>query len=316
MTPRLCRLHLCPNHPGNIVTAIEGLTLSLACMDKLRRLPFLKRNVRRGFLNYCHARGVSTRQTEDYVPSITVAFRLAASDLDPHKASISCHECPLCQLHLPFQTREMLEIHLDLDHDEVKTIWDKIDEQIWGLVLVLPSQSEDVRMSPSPGIQSFHPEAATPEPAPSTFGPTARYPFLPAKSEYGGPDVNYSARFGGPKIYDLLNTLPMEPFGLLAWSVLDKEEEIFESDDIPDEHKVIHALWARWIFFNHNRNFFIANYCEGVKTFIDEYWRMIRLAAGWSALRYWLLMLMANRYLLPKEVALLLARYERWCSDE
>jgi hypothetical protein len=42
----------------------------------------------------------------------------------------------------------------------------------------------------------------------------------------------------------------MEPYGILGWAVLDREEEIFESDDIPDEHKVMHALWGRWIFFN------------------------------------------------------------------
>ncbi|KAJ6472182.1 hypothetical protein C8R47DRAFT_741376 [Mycena vitilis] len=84
-------------------------------------------------------------------------------------------------------------------------------------------------------------------PPPNPFGPTARYPFLPAKSEYGGPDIHYSVRFGGPKIYDLLHTLPMEKYGALAGEVLEREEEIFARDDIPDEHKVMHALWARWI---------------------------------------------------------------------
>jgi len=39
----------------------------------------------------------------------------------------------------------------------------------------------------------------------------------------------------------------MEPFGVLSWAVLDREEEIFECDDIKDEYKVMHALWARWI---------------------------------------------------------------------
>lgn len=82
------------------------------------------------------------------------------------------------------------------------------------------------------------------------LGPAARPPYLPAKSEYGGPDIYYSRRPDGPRIYDLLGTLPMECFGVLAWAVLDKEEEIFESDDMKDEHKVMHALWARWIILN------------------------------------------------------------------
>jgi len=105
----------------------------------------------------------------------------------------------------------------------------------------------------------------------------------------------------------------MEPYGILGWAVLDKEEEIFESDDIPDEHKVMHALWGRWIFFN--RNLFIAHYYNGTKKFVDDYWKMIRLAAGWDALRYWLVMLMTTRFLTGRDAALLLKRYEEWCSE-
>lgn len=42
----------------------------------------------------------------------------------------------------------------------------------------------------------------------------------------------------------------MEPFGVLAWAITDREEEIFESDEMRDEYKVMHALWARWIMLN------------------------------------------------------------------
>lgn len=38
-----------------------------------------------------------------------------------------------------------------------------------------------------------------------------------------------------------------------------------------------------------NRNKFIANYYKGTIAFVDAYWRMIHRAAGWDALRYWLL---------------------------
>jgi hypothetical protein len=31
------------------------------------------------------------------------------------------------------------------------------------------------------------------------------------------------------------------------------------------------------------------NYYKGVVAFIDAYWRMIHQAAGWKAMRYWLL---------------------------
>ena len=69
----------------------------------------------------------------------------------------------------------------------------------------------------------------------------------------------YSCRPGGETLYDLLNTLSMEPYGVLEWAVLDKEEEIFESDEVKDEYKVMHALWARWIFLNRLVASFIVN---------------------------------------------------------
>lgn len=42
----------------------------------------------------------------------------------------------------------------------------------------------------------------------------------------------------------------MEPFGVLEWDILEREEEIYESDDVAVEFKVMHALWVRWITLN------------------------------------------------------------------
>jgi hypothetical protein len=36
-------------------------------------------------------------------------------------------------------------------------------------------------------------------------------------------------------------------FGVLSWVVVNREEEMFELDEILDEDKVMQALWARWI---------------------------------------------------------------------
>ena len=90
----------------------------------------------------------------------------------------------------------------------------------------------------------------TPPPADNLLGPAAQPPYLPAKSEYGGPTIYHSYRPGGPCLFDLLNTLPLDPFGVLDWEILDREEEIYESDDVKEEYKVMHALWARWIMLN------------------------------------------------------------------
>lgn len=75
----------------------------------------------------------------------------------------------------------------------------------------------------------------------------------PPKNDRYGPAAEpplESCRPGGPRIYDLLNDLPLEPFGILAWSIVDREEEIYELQDVRDEDKVVLALWNRWIFLN------------------------------------------------------------------
>jgi len=38
-----------------------------------------------------------------------------------------------------------------------------------------------------------------------------------------------------------------------------------------------------------HRNQFISDYLRGTIAFVDHYWRIIHKAAGWEALRYWLL---------------------------
>jgi hypothetical protein len=120
-------------------------------------------------------------------------------------------------------------------------------------------------------------EAATrPPPASNPLGPAAQPPYLPAESEYGGPTLYYSCRPLGPFLFDLLGTFPLEPFGILDWQNLDVEDEIYEVDDVREECKVMHALWARWIFLNRwvwRRNvvftFVVLRDCGGVQEQID-----------------------------------------------
>ncbi|OBZ78402.1 hypothetical protein A0H81_02614 [Grifola frondosa] len=147
----------------------------------------------------------------------------------------------------------------------------------------------------------------TPPPPSDPLGPAAQYPYLPPESENG--EVYYSYRPGGPRIYDLLNTLPLEPFGVLSWVIVDREEELFEFDDVRDEDKVILALWNRWIMLNRTK-FRFKGYLQGVLHFIDQYWQMIHRAAGWRALRGFLLMMAINRYLEISEVNKVLDHYE------
>jgi len=170
-------------------------------------------------------------------------------------------------------------------------------------------------------------EYPRPPPSSNRLGPSVRPPYLPAKSTFGGPDIWYSTRIGGPYLFDLLQLLPLKPFGLLEWIVLDREEEIFADNELKDEQKVIMALWARWITLNKNKNknFAFGRRANGVKMFIDEYWKMIHLAAGWQALVDQLVVLGANRLLKTREIAELITYYEslvgmdywdEWDSEE
>ena len=74
--------------------------------------------------------------------------------------------------------------------------------------------------------------------------PSIRPPYLPFKS------VEFSCRPNGPKLYDILGAKSLDEFGILAWSIIDREEELFEMDGVRDEDKVMQALWCRWIGLN------------------------------------------------------------------
>ncbi|KAJ6449227.1 hypothetical protein C8R47DRAFT_359209 [Mycena vitilis] len=52
------------------------------------------------------------------------------------------------------------------------------------------------------------------------------------------------------------------------------------------------------------------DYKCGAEKFIDDYWKMIRMAAGRDALRYWLV-----EFLVGHDVVLLLEHYERLCTE-
>ncbi|KAL1696391.1 hypothetical protein GGG16DRAFT_121190 [Schizophyllum commune] len=171
--------------------------------------------------------------------------------------------------------------------------------------------------SPSPTASLHERPPLIPPPPHRRLGPSLSPDdpnFFPAYSDYpDGQTIYYSTRPEGPRLYDLLGTLPLAPYGALTWAVLDQEEEIIEVPDIPDEQKVMQALWARWIFLH--RLDFVKNYEDGARMFIDEHWRMIHKAAGWAALRNMLLVLYMNRFLKMNEVAILLRHYQelvRW----
>ena len=115
---------------------------------------------------------------------------------------------------------------------------------------ITPEQRSRTMATPSRQSYRGSLDLRYPSPPPPTdkLGPAARYPYLPETDADGQP--LYSCRIGGPRIFDLLNTLPLDEFGIMSWAIVDREEVLFEMDDIRDEDKVMMALWNRWIMIN------------------------------------------------------------------
>lgn len=61
--------------------------------------------------------------------------------------------------------------------------------------------------------------------------------------------LGLSCRPCGPRLFDVVAKDPISGYGLTSWSLLERDEELFEIDDVRDEEKAMQALWNRWIFF-------------------------------------------------------------------
>ena len=334
-------------------------TDSTRIFQETKQLPFLLRNLRKCFKTLCRDLDIPcTPLRHDNAENILIRYEhLEGASFE---RTLPKWFCPLCDLFGKLDTREMLKIHLELAHKDIFFDWiqpaenERRDGASWRLHVLFPEAdkyaasgaSTPETSTPEPSTLQkdpyalFPPEEPVtpllpfpktprpreyPRPPPSSnrLGAAARPPYLPAKSTFGGPDIYYSTRIRGPYLFDLLQLLPLKQFGLLEWIVLDREEEIFADDEVRDEQKVIVALWARWIMLN--KNTFWKDRVNGVMMFIDEYWRMIHLAAGWQALVDQLVVLGAHRLIKSREIVPLIKHYENlvgmsywdeWDSEE
>lgn len=143
-------------------------------------------------------------------------------------------------------------------------------------------------------------------PANDHFFPRVKPPYLPATAEDGSV-VRHSCRPGGPRLYDLLGLLSLKPYGLQAWSVIDHEEEIFETDDKRDEDAVMCALWNRWVFL-HRIDFNINPY-QCIFDFMVSNSKLIHDWAGLLAFNIFLMDMRQCHFLTTAQVAKVLTGY-------
>jgi hypothetical protein len=107
---------------------------------------------------------------------------------------------------------------------------------------------QDTSYQRSVSVTPGQPQGRTAPGAPDPLGPKAQKDYRQYMSY---AKTLPSSRPGGEQmLYDLISGLPMKPFGVLGWSVIDREEELFELVDTRDEDKVMQALWSRWIMLN------------------------------------------------------------------
>lgn len=112
-----------------LVAALEHITLSLLRMQETQQLPFLKRNLRRGFKVRCS-------QVNDIIPKqdrgpgrpgLQLVYRLKKDQRDSeayeYKSYQNSWSCPLCNLHGDMGSMPLLRMHLLWDHKEVPSEW-------------------------------------------------------------------------------------------------------------------------------------------------------------------------------------------------
>lgn len=118
---------------SNVLHAFAAVSIS-ATLKKHKRLPFLCRNVRRGFLYTCRSARIPTHPKTRPVTPMDVAYQyptrqnaIVFQDL-PTKweetlAKTEDWKCPLCDIHGVFGTVRMLQFHVQSDHPEVEAQW-------------------------------------------------------------------------------------------------------------------------------------------------------------------------------------------------
>ncbi|KAJ3526161.1 hypothetical protein NM688_g8293 [Phlebia brevispora] len=133
-----------------LLKAFEALTIpTLLHVDK--RLPFLRRNLRTGFLNRCEEEGIRTLPKDEPAQPLRVIYRFRPDADDESDTSESSTdeddweedvgetrkwECPVCDIFGVMNTREMLVFHLEGHHrEEIDTSWEDLGDGQWQLTV-------------------------------------------------------------------------------------------------------------------------------------------------------------------------------------
>lgn len=123
-----------PEMPSDtLIEALENISLTTIRLAKLHRLPFMLRNLRKGFLSRCKSLGIDPSHSIPPSKPITVIYKCVAQlaeDRYPEqrgtRTTMADWRCPLCELHGVFPAQQILQAHLQRDHPGVGFQWDMV----------------------------------------------------------------------------------------------------------------------------------------------------------------------------------------------
>jgi hypothetical protein len=123
-----------PEMPSDaLIEALEDISLVTIRLASLRRLPFMLRNLREGFLGRCKSLGIATSHRLPPSKTITVVYSCTVQvnedrsfERQVTRTTMRDWKCPLCELHGAFLSRQILSAHLRWDHSNVDFALDMV----------------------------------------------------------------------------------------------------------------------------------------------------------------------------------------------
>lgn len=122
------------NPNPDLLTMLERLALGSTKLLKSKRLPFLRRNVRKSLgslgMKMIHGHPQGRR-------NVRVIYTFGQLKYEGHMIG---WKCPLCKLYDPFQFMERpgLDLHLRLDHGEFEVSWEGEKLEVCAFKIITP----------------------------------------------------------------------------------------------------------------------------------------------------------------------------------
>lgn len=117
-----------------LAAALQALDLQFDRRQYHGELPFLLRNLRKGFKVCCEKEGIPTDPDQPHLP-VQVLFRARSNPdeadeelFEQGETKMLTWSCPVCDLHGRLDNGNMLNFHLNHDHPELHVTWQQVHD--------------------------------------------------------------------------------------------------------------------------------------------------------------------------------------------